>query len=116
MQNAKWKKKLSNFSRKTYREKNVEILGVHGAFYYDYQAAAFQVATKSHQNPTSSFDYETGRRTNVPQYYGYSSRKKKKKAGERNTDFGVGGGSLSFLKTSNVEANNYSRFQVGKTG
>ena len=32
----------------------------------------------------------------------------KKKAAEQNTDFGLGegGGSLSFLKTSNVEANN----------
>jgi hypothetical protein len=94
----------------------VEILGVHGAFYYDYQTAAFQVATQFNQNPTSSFDHETCRRTNVPQYYEYSSRKKKKKAEEQNTDFGVGGGGLSFLKTGNVEANNYSRFQVGKTG
>lgn len=66
---------LQNFSPKTCREKNVEILGVHGAFYYDYQPAVFQVATQFNQNPTSTFAYETCRRTNMAQYYEYSSRK-----------------------------------------
>jgi hypothetical protein len=70
----------------------VEILRVHGAFYYDYQPAAFQMASQFNQKPTSSFDYETYRRTK-----------------EQNTDFGVGEGKgVSFLKISNVKrkANN----------
>ena len=74
----------------------MEILGVHGAVYYDYHPAVFQVATQFNQNPNSTFACETCRRTIMAQHYEYSSRKfflaKKKKTEEQNTDFGVGGG------------------------